>query len=88
MERVRERKAVGMRRARDILQSPSGPDRGESHEIRTQRICYRYNSCPYDCELPEDEDYLVLIQCTLSFFYRSITIGSQLTEEGRAGADL
>ena len=33
-----------MRRARDILQSPSGPDRGKSHEIRTQRICYRYNS--------------------------------------------
>ena len=43
MERVRERKAVGMRRTRDILQSPGGPDRGESHEIRTQRICYRYN---------------------------------------------
>ena len=39
---TRERKVVGMRRARDILQSPSGPDRGESHEIRTQRICYRY----------------------------------------------
>ena len=39
---MRERKTVGMRRARDILQSPSGPDRGESHEIRTQRICYRY----------------------------------------------
>ena len=33
-----------MRRARDILQSPSGPDRGESHEIRTQRICYRYTA--------------------------------------------
>ena len=44
MERVRERKAVGMRRTRDILQSPGGPDRGESHEIRTQRICYRYSS--------------------------------------------
>ena len=39
---TRERKTVGMRRARDILQSPSGPDRGESHEIRTQRICYHY----------------------------------------------
>ena len=41
---TRERKVVGMRRARDILQSPSGPDRGESHEIRTQRICYHYTT--------------------------------------------
>ena len=41
---MRERKAVGMRRARDILQSPSGPDQGESHEIWTQRICYRYSA--------------------------------------------
>lgn len=46
------------------------------------------HSCPYDRELPEDEDYLVMIQCALYFFYRSITIGSQSTEEGRAGADL
>ena len=41
---MRERKAVGMRRARDILQSPSGPDRGESHKIWTQQICYRYSA--------------------------------------------
>ena len=41
---TRERKAVGMRQAQDILQSPSSPDQGESHEIRTQRICYHYNN--------------------------------------------
>ena len=48
---TRERKAVGMRRARDILQLPSGPDRGESHEIRTQWICNRYNGAELDVVL-------------------------------------